>query len=164
MITITQWAADWGLSIPEVALLDLQARIQGQLPEAAPAMPGRSEAAVSAELELRARREFGGLLLRNNSGAWPDPKTGRLVRYGLGNVSKQFNEQFKSPDYVGGRPVLITQEHVGHTFCQLWLVEAKEGNWVPGQDAKREESQQRFGDLFLAMGAQFQFFNGGELL
>lgn len=162
MITITQWAADWGIAVPDIALLDLQRRM-GTAPPTEPAMPGASEAAVSAQLQLRVRREQGGLVLRNNSGAWTDPETGRVTRYGLGNISKQFNEQFKSPDFVGGVPILITPQHVGHTICQLTLIEAKGGDWKPGEDRKREAGQQRFGELFVALGAKFQFFNGGEL-
>lgn len=47
--------------------------------------------------------EMGGALWRNNSGACFD-STGRMVRYGLGNVSKKLNAVWKMPDYVGIQP------------------------------------------------------------
>ena len=47
--------------------------------------------------------EMGGALWRNNSGACFD-QTGRMVRYGLGNVSKKLNDVWKMPDYCGIAP------------------------------------------------------------
>lgn len=44
---------------------------------------------ANAETNIQARimlalSESGCLIWRNNSGAWRDPKTGRVVRYGVG--------------------------------------------------------------------------------
>lgn len=48
-------------------------------------------------------QSWGGMLLRNNSGAYTD-KTRRVVRYGLGNDSAALNKVFKSSDYIGIAP------------------------------------------------------------
>lgn len=60
-----------------------------------------AEAEVQAQCILLAPK-LGCRLWRNNSGACYD-QTGRLIRYGLGNISKRFNEVWKSGDLVGIR-------------------------------------------------------------
>lgn len=92
-----------------------------------------NEAAVTDHGELEAAR-LGAWMLRNNSGAWQDPATGRVVRYGLGNVSKKLNDKIKSPDYAGIMPVLITPDMVGQTLGVFVGIEYKETGWhlTPG--------------------------------
>ena len=72
---------------------------------------------------------YNGLLYRNNSGALPD-KEKNLVRFGLGNDSKQLNEIWKSPDSVGGIPITITPDMVGRTFLVLCGFEDKKPGWT----------------------------------
>ena len=161
MTDLYTWARDW--NVPLAAVQDLQRRFGAGTPidDSAP-MAGKREAAVSAEIRLRARRDHGGLLLRNNSGALLDA-TGRQVRYVLGNDSKAVNETFKSPDWIGCYPRHITEADLGSTIGQLWLVEAKAGDWTYGA-TKHEQAQLQFGKVFMALGARFQFSNGGPLL
>lgn len=45
---------------------------------------GKSEANVQQEIRL-ALSDIGCLVFRNNVGAFRDPKTGRLIRYGVGD-------------------------------------------------------------------------------
>ena len=70
-----------------------------------------SEAQVQQELRVLAPHH-GSRLWRNNSGVLPD-RTGRPVRYGLANESKELNKVLKSSDLIGLTPVLIEQRHVG---------------------------------------------------
>lgn len=93
--------------------------------------------------------------LRNNSGAFTDT-TGRLVRFGLGNVSKQFNEVMKSSDYVGVEPVIITQSMVGQTIGRFWCREFKPEGWTyAGTD--RERAQKVFIDKVNSLGGNAAF-------
>lgn len=89
---------------------------------------------------LHLQDAYGGLLYRNNSGALPD-KTGTLVRFGLGNDSKQQNEVWKSPDSVGGTPITITPEMVGKTFLVLTGFEDKKPGWHLTPGDKRGQAQ-----------------------
>ena len=95
------------------------------------------------QLILIESARHGEVLLRNNSGALPD-KTGRLVRYGLGNISDRINAQFKSSDLIGIKPVLITQEMVGTTIGVFMAVEVKRENWTLNLKDKREYAQNNF--------------------
>ena len=71
----------------------------------------KDESTVSQEIQIAARYE-GCTLFRNNSGACVDA-TGRLVRYGLGNISKKHSDKFKSADLIGITKVIITPDMVG---------------------------------------------------
>jgi hypothetical protein len=89
-------------------------------------------------------------LFRNNSGAMQD-QTGRLVRYGLANNSKQMNENFKSSDLIGITPVTITQEMVGAVIGVFTACEIKSSSWK-FKGTKRETAQQNFIDFIKARG------------
>lgn len=133
-VTVFQeWAADWG--IPPDAITDLQARLA---PEPVSTFREyRSEAAVLNSIRLAAAQR-GWRLFRNNVGAMQD-KTGRVVRYGLANESKQMNAVVKSGDLIGwddtGRFVSIECKGVGART-----------------DADRLAAQQRWRDLVAASG------------
>lgn len=71
---------------------------------------------------------MGVRLWRNNSGVLLD-KTGRPVRFGLANDSKEVNEQIKSGDLIGWRPRLITPDMVGGVIAEFWSVEVKPDGW-----------------------------------
>lgn len=58
-----------------------------------------SESDIQQHIQIAAM-QYNCRLMRNNSGALKDV-TGRLVRYGLGNVSKQHSDNIKSSDLIG---------------------------------------------------------------
>lgn len=145
MTVFQQWAADWG--IPADALLDLQARLAPPATITTDAAP-RSEAAVLNAVRLAAAQR-GWRLFRNNCGAMQD-KTGRVVRYGLANESKQMNAVVKSGDLIGwddtGRFVSIECKGVGSRT-----------------DPDRLAAQERWRDLVAASGG-YSVITDGELL
>jgi len=98
--------------------------------------------------------------LRNNSGAMVD-ETGRQVRFGLGNVSKKFNEVMKSSDYVGVEPVVITQDMVGKIIGRFWAREYKPEGWVY-TGTEREVAQKNFIDKVNSLGGNAAFSNDGN--
>lgn len=101
----------------------------------------KSESEVQQLIQLEARHKECHLM-RNNSGALKDD-TGRMVRYGLGNVSKKQNEAFKSSDLIGIREMVITPEMVGNTVGVFTAIEVKGEDWkFKGTD--REVAQHRF--------------------
>ncbi len=61
-----------------------------------------SEADVQGRV-IHIAATHGIRLYRNNSGVAMNPN-GQPVRFGLGNISKKFNEVFKTPDLVGQCP------------------------------------------------------------
>lgn len=89
-------------------------------------------------------------LFRNNSGAMVDA-TGRMVRYGLGNISKQFNADFKSSDLIGITPTIITHEMIGQTIGVFTACEIKSSDWKYKGTA-REVAQQNFINFIKARG------------
>lgn len=77
---------------------------------------------------------YGARLWRNNSGALRDAR-GRLVRFGLGNVSAELNRLWKSSDLIG------------HTARGRFVaVECKEEGWtmLGRRWTDRETAQARF--------------------
>ncbi len=83
---------------------------------------------------------LGARLFRNNVGVLLD-KTGRPVRYGLGNDSKAMNETIKSGDLIGWTPRLVTPDMVGSVVAEFLSVEVKADGWKfprpgPTHDAK----------------------------
>lgn len=62
----------------------------------------KSEAAVQSEI-LADAPKWGGSLERNNVGACTD-ETGRIIRYGLGNVSALLTKRYTSSDLIGDVP------------------------------------------------------------
>lgn len=99
--TLLTWADQWGVSA--AALADLQRRIGVATPPQGSREPTGGEAWATQQVRLEAA-EKRIQLWRNNSGAVTDAETGRLIRYGLCNDSKQLNARFKSADLVGLKP------------------------------------------------------------
>lgn len=95
--------------------------------------------------------KYGSHLHRNNSGAALDPKTGRPVRFGLGNDSKQINRVRKSSDLIGVTPYIIRLQDVGKLIGVFTAVEVKRGGWhyTGGGD---EPAQQNFLDIVTQCG------------
>jgi len=87
--------------------------------------------------------KWHNILLRNNSGALKDIG-GRVVRFGLGNISKKQNETSKSSDLIGVRTFVVTQEMVGQMMGQFTAIEVKAEGWKRNLKDKRENAQQAF--------------------
>lgn len=99
----------------------------------------KSESEIQQLIQLEAPK-LNCILLRNNSGCFYD-NTGRLVRFGLGNVSE--NIPYKSSDLIGWTEVIITPEMVGKQIAVFTAIEVKKENWKPKHDA-REQGQMNF--------------------
>lgn len=154
-MTLEQWAIKWGA--PYAALEDLRRDFGCINTDPTPLPKGNNEAAVQAKVRLEASRA-GARLWRNNVGATMDDR-GNFIRYGLANDSKQMNEVIKSSDLIGIRPVLITPQHVGHTFGQFIAREVKEPSWN-FSGTNRERAQLKFLELIKSMGGDACFATG----
>jgi hypothetical protein len=150
-VILSQWAARW--NIPAGALQELM-DLSGML---ATPRTDMSEAAVVAQVRLEAT-EKGGRLYRNNVGACYD-EAGNFIRYGLANDSAKLNAVIKSGDLIGIKPVIITQELVGHTIGQFWSRECKEGLWRY-RGTEREVAQLNWINHVNALGGDAAFCNG----
>jgi hypothetical protein len=84
--------------------------------------------------------KWGCKLERNNSGAFED-KTGRHVRFGLGNVSKKHSDQMKSADLVGFKQIVVTPEMVGKTIAVITGIEMKTPGWKFNPKDAHERAQ-----------------------
>lgn len=89
-------------------------------------------------------------LLRNNSGALPD-KNGRIVRYGLGNISAPQNAKWKSSDLIGITTIKIDERYLGSQLGIFTAVEVKEPGWQ-FKAGGREEAQRAFIEWVKARG------------
>jgi len=143
----TEWARTWG--IPDVAIADLIARITIT---GASEVAGRSESAVLADIRLAAAKRGDMVLWRNNSGALPNPETGRWIRFGLGHESEEGNKRMKSSDLVGIWRRLITEDMVGTYMGQLIAPEVKKPGWKHSNASERDRAQAAFAATVTAMG------------
>lgn len=154
--TLDDWAATW--RVHPSALADLRVRLVIQANKDSQGSIG-SESRVQSAVRLEGAQK-GLILWRNNVGALPDAR-GVPVRYGLANDSKALNENLKSADLIGIRPVVIQPGHVGHTLGQFVSRECKESTWRgvrPGD--KREQAQLRWAELVCSLGGDAGFCNG----
>lgn len=116
---------------------------------------------------------YVGPVFRNNVGACED-KTGRQVRYGLGNDSAQLNAQIKSSDLIGITPVLAFVPSRGwQTLGVFTALEIKASDWRFSPGDERAVAQKRFHDIVRQAGGYAGFvvhpsdiypiigFNGG---
>lgn len=162
MKTIDLWAKRHNIS--PLALAELKATLIGDPLPSAPTHRGKdvhSEGAVQNLVRLEAARK-GVRLWRNNVGVLMDA-TGRPVRFGLANDSKQLNDQLKSGDLIGWRQVIITQEMVGTVIAQFVSREVKEAGWHY-TGSGREAAQKRWIDMIVADGGDAAFTAGEETL
>lgn len=118
---------------------------------------GVDEDAVQSVVRLEASRK-GAMLFRNNVGVLED-KTGRPVRYGLANDSKELNKTIKSADLIGFRSTLIEQHHVGSHMAQFVSRECKKVGWSYKGD-EREAAQLAWAQLVIAHGGDAAFCTG----
>jgi hypothetical protein len=104
---------------------------------------GHSEAWVAQQAQLQHVRLCNGPVFRNNNGACTD-ETGRLIRYGLGNISKQMNDEIKSSDYIAITPTLILPHMVGYSLGVFTAYETKPEGWRLTPGDKRGNAQAKF--------------------
>lgn len=154
-MTLIQWAIRHNVSHAALAELYDMWGISTD-PESSNAKPG-TEAAVQAAVRQEAS-ERGMRLGRNNVGACKDD-TGRVIRYGLWNDSKEMNKKIKSPDLIGINPVTITQAHVGLIIGQFVGREVKKPGWTYS-GTEREVAQLKCGQLITRLGGDWKFCTG----
>ena len=116
------------------------------------------EARVQSLMRVEAA-QAGVWLTRNNVGAFMDPETGRLVRYGLANETKQQNEHIKSADLIGFRKRVILASDVGSTIAQFVSRECKAEGWRY-TGTKREVAQAAWRDFINSNGGDAAFASG----
>ena len=107
------------------------------------------ESEVQSEITTEAMKH-GTQLWRNNSGALKD-KTGRTIRYGLGNVSKKVNSVMKSSDLIGVTQIVITPNMVGKKISVFTAIEVKSNDREIVKD-ERYQAQKNFIELIKAKG------------
>lgn len=154
---LTSWAARHHISA--AALADLRATLtHDHAPP--PVDPARlsGEARVQSLIRIEAA-QAGVWLTRNNVGATLDPDTGRLIRYGLANESKQQNQMVKSADLIGFRKRVILATDVGSTIAQFVSRECKAEGWRY-TGSKREVAQAAWRDFINSNGGDACFVSG----
>lgn len=155
MSTLYAWAIKWG--VPFEAVRDLQCQMGTLNTDPVPGDGGASEGAAQTAVRLEASAK-GSRLFRNNVGVLMD-ETGRPVRYGLANDSKQLNTAVKSADLIGIKPVIITPAMVGSTVGQFLSREIKPAAWRYS-GTPREEAQLKWAELILSLGGDAAFATG----
>lgn len=109
-----------------------------------------SESAIQSQ--TRAAFAYIGPIWRNNVGAAED-KTGRQIRYGLGNDSAQLNKVIKSSDLIGITPVIAFVPSVGwKTLGVFTALEVKSSDWRFSPSDERAVAQQKFHDIVRGAG------------
>lgn len=88
-------------------------------------------------------QDFGGQLLRNNSGAMQTP-TGRWVYFGVGNDGSKASKTRRSSDLIGITPMLILPHHVGRTIGVFTAIEAKREGWVYYENDDHTQHQLKY--------------------
>ena len=121
-----------------------------------------SETLIQQRVRIEASKR-GWRLFRNNSGVAINPDTGRHIRYGLANESKQQNAEIKSSDLIGIRPVVITQDMVGTTIGQFVSLEVKREGWHY-TGTPREVAQKRWIDMVRSLGGVAGFVSDADAI
>ena len=120
-------------------------------------MAMNSEEVVKQLIRLEASR-VGVRLWRNNVGVLQDVY-GRPVRFGLANDSPAINKEFKSADFIGITPHVISMLDVGRTVGIFTSIEAKREGWIYTGKG-RELAQNNWKDLVLSLGGIAKFSTG----
>ena len=157
-MTLHDWLTRHAISPQAAAELTavLAAHDHAPLPVDPAALAG--EARVQSLVRIEAA-SAGVLLTRNNVGAFQDPATGRWIRYGLANESKQQNQLVKSGDLIGFHKREIIDKDVGSTIAQFVSRECKREGWKPGNSA-RDQAQARFRDFINLNGGDAAIVSG----
>lgn len=151
MLTLTNWAARWG--IPQAAIDELSALS---------VVGGETDATTEGGVQSRVRLEAVQkriYLWRNNVGAGKLAESGRFIRFGLANDSAQLNERLKSADLIGLRPLHITSGMVGRVVGQFVSREVKEPTFRP-DGSKRYLAQQAWATLVNLNGGDAKIVTG----
>lgn len=151
------WAQRHGVSFAALEELKYLFGLNGSTVVGALTDDGKSEAFVSSSLRLQAAHAGYGVW-RNNVGAMQD-ETGRVVRFGLANDSKQLNARIKSSDLIGVKPVMIDASMVGQRIGQFWCRETKAVNWHY-TGTERERAQLAWIELIVSLGGDAAFSTG----
>ena len=106
-----------------------------------------SEAAIQQDIRLLLGSSPGIRAFRNNCGAYKDPRSGRVIRYGL---------HTGSADLIGWQSVVITPEMVGQRFARFLSVEVKTpaGRVSPEQETWRQAVQKAGGIAVVARSVE----------
>lgn len=154
---ILQWATRHGVSYQ--AIEELRA-IWGEVPIYLPKIDVSDKTEAYTQSRVRLEAPYKGVTLwRNNSGAFTNPETGQLVRFGLGNDTKGLNESVKSADLIGWRRLLITPAMVGSIIGQFVSRECKRPNWK-WTGTERELAQRKWALAVVAGGGDAAFVTG----
>jgi len=97
---------------------------------------------------------LGMKLFKNNSGVLLD-KTGRPVRFGLGNESKSLNQKIKSSDLIGFTPLVVTPEMLGKKVAIFTAIEVKSAGFIAKKEYNqktREYAQDKFNQIVIEQG------------
>ena len=156
--TLAAWAIRH--AIPADALADLHTILSARDHAPPPAHPDSlaGEARVQSLVRLEAA-QAGVWLTRNNVGATLDPDSGRLIRYGLANESKQQNQRVKSADLIGFRKRVILPADVGTVIAQFVSRECKAEGWKYSGTG-REAAQAAWRDFINTNGGDAAFVSG----
>lgn len=151
---LDEWANMW--NIPDEAIADLRLRLYSHTDNTVINNNATSEMAIQNIVRLEASRK-GARLWRNNVGA-TYTQDGAFVRYGLANDSRAVNEQIKSADLIGIRPVRIQPYMIGRTIGQFISREIKAANWKY-TGTPREKAQLQWAELIISLGGDACFTN-----
>jgi hypothetical protein len=102
-----------------------------------------SETAILQDIRLALGQSPGIKMFRQNVGAYKDPRSGRLVRYGLCTGSA---------DLIGWQSVVITPAMVGQRFARFISIEVKTptGRLSPEQETWQAAVQKAGGIAVVA--------------
>ena len=155
-----QWRERWREHIPAQALIELSMVLAANDHAPEPVDPDKlySEARVQSMIRLEAPKH-DVWLTRNNVGAFQEPETGRLIRYGLANESKQQNKMIKSADLIGFRKRVILPADVGTVIAQFVSRECKAEGWKYSGKG-RELAQATWRDFINTNGGDAAFASG----
>lgn len=120
----------------------------------------RSESEIQQLVQIEAAKH-GMILMRNNSGALKDAN-GRVIFFGLGNISKKHGQNSKSSDLIGITTVTVTPDMVGKQIGIFTAIEVKEESWKPSPTDQRERAQRNFIEWVKSRGGIAGFVNSVE--
>jgi|SRR5579863_1904676 len=153
---LDNWAKRW--NIPAAALADLKNTMGVPSYD----LPAHKEATNETETQKNIRlkaAERGWRLWRNNVGAgYMSDRS--FVRFGLCNDSKALNDQIKSSDLIGIKPVIITAADIGKTLGVFLSREVKVPNWKFSAKDARSKAQLAWIQLINSLGGDAAFTTG----